>query len=141
LTAALVNPGDEVLVADPSYPCNRHFLASFGAEVKLVPTTAATRFQLDTACFEDESLAICEQRRAHLAARRTLVLRGLDAMTFCERVLHEAHVALTPGYDFGRADAAAYVRLSYAASEPALVEALARLRAVLSRWRAQPTGA
>jgi aspartate/methionine/tyrosine aminotransferase len=49
LTAALVNPGDEVLIADPSYPCNRHFLASFGAEVKLVPTTPATRFQLDAA--------------------------------------------------------------------------------------------
>src|SRR3954466_5649424 len=49
LTAALINPGDEVLVADPSYPCNRHFLASFGAEVTLVPTTPATRYQLDTA--------------------------------------------------------------------------------------------
>jgi len=49
LTAALINPGDEVLVADPSYPCNRHFLSSFGADVKLVPTTPATRYQLDIA--------------------------------------------------------------------------------------------
>src|SRR3954465_8441723 len=38
LTAALVDPGDEVLVADPSYPCNRHFLSSFGADVRLCPT-------------------------------------------------------------------------------------------------------
>lgn len=45
--AALVDPGDEVIVGDPSYPCNRQFLAAFGAQVKLVPTTAASRFQLD----------------------------------------------------------------------------------------------
>ena len=47
VTAALVDPGDEVLVGDPSYPCNRQFLSSFGAQVKLVPTSAATRFQLN----------------------------------------------------------------------------------------------
>ena len=58
---------------------------------------------------------------------------GLDAMTFCERVLQEAHVALTPGYDFGRARAGQHVRLSYAAAEADLVEALQRLGAVMSR--------
>jgi len=47
VTAALVDPGDEVIVGDPSYPCNRRFLESFGADVRLVPTGAATRFQLD----------------------------------------------------------------------------------------------
>jgi aspartate/methionine/tyrosine aminotransferase len=279
LTAALVNPGDEVLVADPSYPCNRHFLSSFGAEVVLVPTTPATRYQLDAALlrqhwgprtrgvmvatpsnptgtsvpeaelaamcrdvedrdgwriideiylglqdgaprtvlandpgalvinsfskyfgmtgwrlgwcvvpsglvpvlerlaqnyyicpsapaqhaavagFDDESIAICEQRRAQLARRRELVLHGLrgigldvpvapdgafyvyidisatglDAMAFCERVLREAHVALTPGYDFGHARAGQHVRLSYAAAEGELVEALQRLGAIIPR--------
>ncbi|HEY6174703.1 MAG TPA: pyridoxal phosphate-dependent aminotransferase [Kofleriaceae bacterium] len=279
LTAALVDPGDEVLVADPSYPCNRHFLSSFGAEVTLVPTTPASRYQLDAAlvsqhwrprtrgvmvaspsnptgtsvpaaelaamcrfvderdgwrivdeiylglqdgtpqtvlasdagafvinsfskyfgmtgwrlgwcvvpndlvpvlerlaqnyyicpsapaqyaavaCFDDESIAICEEQRADLARRRGLVLRGLreigldvpvlpdgafyvyidvsstglDAMAFCERVLHEAHVALTPGYDFGRASAGQHVRLSYAAAEGDLVEALQRLGAIMPR--------
>jgi hypothetical protein len=49
VTAALVDPGDEVIVGDPSYPCNRQFLGSFGARVKLVPTTAAARYQLDAA--------------------------------------------------------------------------------------------
>ena len=49
VTAALVDEGDEVLVGDPSYPCNRHFLASYGAKVKLVPTDASTRFQLNRA--------------------------------------------------------------------------------------------
>ena len=49
VTAALVDAGDEVLVGDPSYPCNRQFLSSFGAQVKLVPTGPDTRFQLDAA--------------------------------------------------------------------------------------------
>ena len=31
VTAALVDSGDEVLVGDTSYPCNRQFLSSFGA--------------------------------------------------------------------------------------------------------------
>lgn len=47
VTAALVDADDEVLVGDPSYPCNRQFLAGFGADVRLVPTDASTRFQLD----------------------------------------------------------------------------------------------
>ena len=52
VTAALVDPGDEVIVGDPSYPCNRRFLDSFGAEVRLVATGAATRFQLDLAAVQ-----------------------------------------------------------------------------------------
>lgn len=51
-TAALVDPGDEVLVGDPSYPCNRQFLSGFGADVRLVPTDAGTRFQLDLAAVQ-----------------------------------------------------------------------------------------
>jgi aspartate/methionine/tyrosine aminotransferase len=46
MTAALVDPEDEVIVGDPSYPCNRQFLSSFGARVRLVATDASTRFQL-----------------------------------------------------------------------------------------------
>ncbi|MEU4875987.1 pyridoxal phosphate-dependent aminotransferase [Streptomyces sp. NPDC021608] len=47
--AALVDPGDEVLIGDPSYPCNRQIMESFGARVTLVPATAESRFQLDAA--------------------------------------------------------------------------------------------
>lgn len=50
--AALIDPGDEVLVADPSYPCNRRFAESFGAQVRLLPTAPQTRFQLDAAAVE-----------------------------------------------------------------------------------------
>ena len=52
---------------------------------------------------------------------------GLDSMRFCERALEEAHVALTPGGDFGRCGADAYVRLSYAASRTELAEGIERL--------------
>lgn len=278
LTAALVDPGDEVLVGDPSYPCNRQFLSGFGADVRLVPTNAASRFQLDLAavrrhwsprtqglmvatpsnptgtsvpatelaaicdwarahgawriideiylnlsdadasgqpaptvlaadpgacvinsfskyfgmtgwrlgwavvpedlvpalerlaqnyyicaptpaqlaalaCFTPASIAVCEARKQEFSKRRAIVLQGLqdiglpvpvkpdgafyayidvsgtglDAMAFCERALQQAHVALTPGQDFGACSGSTHVRLSYAASREDLQEGLARL--------------
>ncbi|MGE8693039.1 aminotransferase class I/II-fold pyridoxal phosphate-dependent enzyme [Bifidobacterium bifidum] len=277
-TALTVDPGDEVIVADPSYPCNRELIRSFEGVVVDVPTSAATRFHLNAelvdrawsertkavmvtspsnptgttidfdvlkgvcdlarlrgawriidetyldladrepdgsevrsalladpdaiicnsfskffgmtgwrlgwavvpeytieavddlatnyylcahtptqhaalACFTPESLAVCEERRQELLARRRIVVSGLeriglplevvpngafyayfsvagtglDAWTFCERALEEAHVALTPGRDFGPATADTHVRLSYAASREALMEGLSRL--------------
>ena len=277
-TALTVDPGDEVIVADPSYPCNRELIRSFEGVVVDVPTSAATRFHLNAelvdrawsertkavmvtspsnptgttidfdvlkgvcdlarfrgawriidetdldladrepdgsevrsalladpdaiicnsfskffgmtgwrlgwavvpeytieavddlatnyylcahtptqhaalACFTPESLAVCEERRQELLARRRIVVSGLeriglplevvpngafyayfsvagtglDAWTFCERALEEAHVALTPGRDFGPATADTHVRLSYAASREALTEGLSRL--------------
>ncbi len=249
-TALTVDPGDDVIVADPSYPCNRELVRSFEGRVIDVPTSAATRFHLTAdlcsqywtsktkavmitspsnptgttidfnvldevcklaasrgawrivdetylffgmtgwrlgwailpdeptvleavddlatnyylcahtptqhaalACFTPESLAECEARRQELLARRRIVIdglkriglpvevepngafyayfdisrTGLDAWTFCERALDEAHVALTPGRDFGAATADTHVRLSYAASREALTEGLERL--------------
>jgi len=46
LTGLLVNSGENLLMADPGYPCNRHFLASFGAEGRLVPVSASDNYQL-----------------------------------------------------------------------------------------------
>ena len=280
VAAATTDPGDEVILADPSYPCNRQLVESFGGRVVTVPTTASTRFQLDAAsvdaawtertgavmiatpsnptgtsipfdeltaicdlardrgawrivdeiylnlsdpapngvsprsvlsvdpdaivinsfskyfgmtgwrlgwavlpealfragerlamnyflcasapaqyaalaAFTPESLAVCEDRRAELGARRALVLdglariglpvpvapdgafyvyfdvtsTGLGSWDFCERALHEAHVALTPGKDFGTHAADAHVRLSYAASREELSEGIDRLGA------------
>lgn len=277
-TAALVDAGDEVLIGDPSYPCNRQIVESFGAHVTLVPTSAETRFQLDAvsvqkhwtdrtsgvmvatpsnptgtsapideldaicrfarerdawrivdeiyldlsdhdehgrpprsalsvdpdaivinsfskyfgmtgwrlgwcvaptelvpalerlaqnyflcasapaqqaalACFTPASLAVCEERRTEFGERRTLVLEGLrriglpvpvppdgafyvyfdvggtglTSWEFCERALQEAHVALTPGRDFGTHTADTHVRLSYAASADELREGIERL--------------
>ncbi len=42
----LINPGDEVLMTDPGYPCNRHFVRLFEGEAKLVPVDAGTGYQL-----------------------------------------------------------------------------------------------
>ena len=104
-------------------------------------------------CLGVSSLAACEDRRLELLARRGIVLdgleriglpvpvrpdgafyayfdvsgTGLDAWTFCERALEEAHVALTPGLDFGPATGDTHVRLSYAAGRDELAEGLERL--------------
>jgi aspartate/methionine/tyrosine aminotransferase len=43
---ALIDRGDEVLMPDPSYPCNRHFVSAADGRAVLIPTTAAERFQL-----------------------------------------------------------------------------------------------
>jgi aspartate/methionine/tyrosine aminotransferase len=47
--AALVAEGDEVLMPDPSYPCNRHFVSAFGGQAVLVPSGPAERYQLTAA--------------------------------------------------------------------------------------------
>lgn len=281
VTAALVDPGDRVLLGDPSYPCNRQFLGFFGADVALVATTPATRYQLDldlvrsnwtpgtrgllvaspsnptgtsvpeqelaeicrfvrgqggwrvvdeiylgltdptphgsartvlahdtgavvvssfskyfgmtgwrlgwavvpeamvpamerlsqnllicaptpaqyaaTACFTPSSIAWCEERRATFAARRAAAVEelaaigipvpvepdgafyvyadisgtGMDSDEFCRRALVEAHVALTPGRDFGPSTAPTHVRVSCSAPEERIREGIRRLGALL----------
>ena len=42
----LIEAGDEILMPDPSYPCNRHFVSAADGTAVLVPTTAAERYQL-----------------------------------------------------------------------------------------------
>ena len=276
---ALFEAGDEVLMPDPSYPCNRHFVAAADAVARLLPTTAAQRFQLDAtdvaqawgpatrgvllaspsnptgtsihpdelrridaivsghggvsivdeiylglsyddtfghsalqlgehivsvnsfskyfnmtgwrlgwlvlpealvapverlaqnlficastvaqqaalACFHPESIAEYERRRAEFRARRDLVVPALnqlglavpvmpdgafyayadcsahsaDSWDFAFALMNSAHVALTPGRDFGRHDPARWLRLSFASSRERLDEALHRLRRVL----------
>ncbi|WDZ95105.1 pyridoxal phosphate-dependent aminotransferase [Herbaspirillum sp. WKF16] len=44
--AALVEPGSEVLMPDPSYPCNRHFVAAFEGQARLIASGPEHRFQL-----------------------------------------------------------------------------------------------
>ncbi len=282
---ALFEPGDEVLMPDPSYPCNRHFVAAAGAHPRLLPTGPQTRFQLDgdavrrawtastrgvllaspsnptgtsiapevladiatsvaerggvtlvdeiylglgyearygtsalglggaarativsinsfskyfgmtgwrlgwmvvpaalvaplerlaqnlyicpstiaqhaaLACFEPESIAEYERRRAEFRRRRDFVVPALEALglavpvtpdgafyawadcsahgasswDFCFEMMHRAHVALTPGRDFGPAAAERHLRLSFASSMSELELALARLARELGR--------
>ncbi len=117
--------------------------------------------QAALAAFTPESLALCEERRVELLARRAIVLdglarlgldvpvapdgafyvyvdvssTGLGSWELCERALEEAHVALTPGADFGTATAQTHVRLSYATSREQLTEGLRRLGTVLDGLR------
>ncbi len=277
---ALFEAGDEVLMPDPSYPCNRHFVAAAEAVARLLPTSAAQRFQLDAAaveqawgpatrgvllaspsnptgtsihpdelrridavvsrnsgvtivdeiylglsyddtygrsalqlgqhivsvnsfskyfsmtgwrlgwmvvpdalvapierlaqnlficastiaqhaalaCFAPESIAEYERRRAEFRARRDLVVPALnrlglrvpvlpdgafyayadcsahsaDSWDLAFELMHRAHVALTPGRDFGRHDPKRWLRLSFASSRERLDEALHRLQRVLA---------
>lgn len=43
--AALVNPGDRVLLTDPGYPCNRHFVRLLEGEPQPVPVGPDTNYQ------------------------------------------------------------------------------------------------
>ena len=281
---ALINPGDEVLLPDPGYPCNRHFVAAADGTAVLLPTTAADRYQLNAqavdqawtpntrgvllaspsnptgtsidpaemarivevvrarggftlvdeiylglsqdarfgssalshgddvisinsfskyfsmtgwrlgwlvapptlvpaleklaqnlficpstiaqqaalACFEPESLAEFEARRLAFRARRDYLVPALNALgltvpvepdgafyvwadcsahathlpggswDFAFELMQRAHIALTPGRDFGRHEPERFVRLSYASSMEQLQEAVQRLQQVLS---------
>ncbi len=109
------------------------------------------------ACFEPESITEYERRRAEFRARRDYLVPALNALglrvpvmpdgafyawadcsahsnsswDFCFDMMRRAHVAITPGRDFGRAASESFVRLSFASSMPALVDAVERLRRVL----------
>lgn len=98
-----------------------------------------------------------EQQKAGYAANRTLLNDGLrslgfdigapsdgafyayagigqfsnDAMSFCEALLDEAGVAVTPGIDFDRAGGNRFVRLSYAGTRQSIETALDRMGAFL----------
>ncbi|SDM57824.1 Aspartate/methionine/tyrosine aminotransferase [Oryzisolibacter propanilivorax] len=281
---ALIEAGDEVLMPDPSYPCNRHFVSAAEGRAVLLPTTAEERFQLSAAkveaawgpktrgvllaspsnptgtsiapgelrrihevvrarggvtlideiylglshddafgqsalaigedivsinsfskyfnmtgwrlgwmvvpeamvpvveklaqhlficastisqhaalaCFEPESIAEYERRRAEFRARRDFFIPALEALglpvpvapdgafyawadctqaahklgvqgswDFAFELLRRAHLAITPGRDFGSADTQRFVRFSTANSMAQLQEAVARLRALL----------
>ncbi len=43
---SLVDPGDEVLMPDPCYPCNRHFVRMFEGAAKTIPADDRARYQL-----------------------------------------------------------------------------------------------
>ena len=43
---ALVEAGDDILMPDPSYPCNRHFVSAAEGRSVLIPASAEERFQL-----------------------------------------------------------------------------------------------
>jgi aspartate/methionine/tyrosine aminotransferase len=113
------------------------------------------------ACFEPESIAEYERRRAEFKARRDGFIPRLEALglpvpvvpdgafyawadcrAFARKLgvegswdltyalMERAHVAVTPGRDFGHAGTADFVRFSTASSMAHLQEAIGRLEAL-----------
>jgi aspartate/methionine/tyrosine aminotransferase len=111
------------------------------------------------ACFAPETLAIVEQRRAELDARRRYLIPALESLGFkvpvvpqgafyiyadcsaldsdsfalARRILTEAHVAVTPGKDFGKNHPERHLRIAYTQPVARLEEAVARIRKLLGR--------
>ena len=127
----------------------------------ICPSTIAQHAAL--ACFEPESIALYEARRAEFKARRDYFIPALrdlgfsipvepdgafyvwaDCSELCARlglqsswefafeIMNRAHVAITPGRDFGTAQTAQFVRFSTASSMQQLETAIQRLRAMLT---------
>jgi aspartate/methionine/tyrosine aminotransferase len=46
IAALLMNPGDGMLMTDPGYPCNRHFMRLVEGRGQLVPVDASSNYQL-----------------------------------------------------------------------------------------------
>lgn len=46
LLGILINPHDQVLMSDPGYPCNRHFVRLFEGQATMIPVTAEDSYQL-----------------------------------------------------------------------------------------------
>ena len=46
ILGVLINPGEKVLMTDPGYPCNRHFVRMLEGQAVGIPVDASTRYQL-----------------------------------------------------------------------------------------------
>jgi aspartate/methionine/tyrosine aminotransferase len=47
-----LNPGEELLMADPCYPCNSNFVKLFDGKTKTIPVDASSRYQLTAECIK-----------------------------------------------------------------------------------------
>ena len=104
----LIDPGDEVMLADPGYPCNRHFVRALEGRAHPLPVTAATSYQ-PTA--DQVAAAWTSRTRALLVATPAnptgtlLTLPELAALRRCvqERggtlLVDEIYHGLTYGFD------------------------------------------
>lgn len=105
------------------------------------------------AAFKPETIAILEQRRAEFEARRDFLIPALkeigfgvpvvpggafyiyadcsglapDSFELSRRILTEAHVAITPGKDFGVNEPEKHIRIAYTNNIDTLREAVGRI--------------
>lgn len=54
LSSLMVNEGQEVLMPDPCYPCNRHFLAQVGARARMLNCDASNNFEIPLEALDQE---------------------------------------------------------------------------------------
>jgi aspartate/methionine/tyrosine aminotransferase len=111
------------------------------------------------AAFKPETLTILEQRRAELKARRDYLVPALeriglpvpvtpqgafylytdcsrlsnDSFALARRILDEAHVALTPGKDFGVNHPERHIRIAYTQTVDRLTEAVGRIERMVHK--------
>jgi aspartate/methionine/tyrosine aminotransferase len=111
------------------------------------------------AAFEPGTEALLQQRVQELRTRRDFLLEALpglglevrarpegafylyadsrahgpDSEALCDRILHQAGVALTPGTDFSPGSGRDHIRIAYTQPRARLEEAVARLQPVLAR--------
>ncbi|WP_422102841.1 aminotransferase class I/II-fold pyridoxal phosphate-dependent enzyme [Vreelandella sp.] len=78
----LVESGDRVLMADPNYPCNRHFMALAGAEIDAVPVGRDSGWQLTAPLIEQHWQA--KTRLAMLASPSNPTGHTLDAQALTQ---------------------------------------------------------
>ncbi len=107
--------------------------------------------------FDPRTLEIVEARRSEFKARRDFLIPALRELGFgipvvpqgafyiyadssklsassfdlSRKILNEAHVALTPGKDFGMNHPERHIRIAYTNNIPRLAEAIERIRKVL----------
>jgi aspartate/methionine/tyrosine aminotransferase len=87
----LLDPGDEVLLADPSYPCNRHFVRTLGGVPRLVPVGPESRYQL-----------MAPQARANWSERTRIAMVATPSnptgtMVTAEEIAEMAHLCRERG--------------------------------------------
>ena len=133
-------------------------LERFAQNLFISPSTPAQYAAI--AAFSPEAMAIHEERRDVFRERRDLLAGGLsqlgfglpfvpgggfflyvdvghtgmDAETFCWRLVDEYKVAVTPGTDFGTAGASQHVRFAFTTSTERIELGLERIRQALSDW-------
>lgn len=56
----LINAGDKVIVSDPGYPCNRHFVRLFDGQDVSVPVTGKSHYQLSAEVLNAANWQACK---------------------------------------------------------------------------------
>lgn len=139
--------------------CHIEALDRMAQNFFLAPPTAAQYAALEA--FSDTSIAIYEARRGVLQQRRDYLLQALpalgmklacvpqgafylycdvsaftnDSFGFCQALLEQTGVAITPGIDFGEYQAHHHVRIAYTQSLERLALAVERMGQFIQRYQ------